>query len=402
MMQIYLRLAVLLIAVCVAQERLRGEDPSSSQVERLLDEAEAAWKSEKDFDFDKVWKAITLQPGNVRALRLLAQDREEVYASDHVGHWLRRNESLRGWQFDSSVTENAGTDRCKVRATSLALLCLASCGNDQRTGRYKADVHDAQRFLWAGCKLNKDTVDFRGADGDMQSHALATLAFSELFNHSEDDQLQPTVQGAIKFLVQKQRPDGGWSATDKGPSDLRIGTWAIMALTSARYAGVDVDEKVRHGALRFLDSVRSDDGVHHGFTKPGRDATAHAWYCRALLGTGATEKASMIAAKAIAAEPKVWDATQLYFRMQVLSHAATEKNGSYDNWAEETRNAINADMELEGREAGSWFHPDDPRAKAGGRLEQTCLYCLAMSTYYRHLPLYHASDQNVWAAKDAP
>jgi len=52
------------------------------------------------------------------------------------------------------------------------------------------------------------------------------------------------------------------------------------------------------------------------------------------------------------------------------------------------RQAVPEHQVKEGKEKGSWDPLRDRFGNHGGRLYTTCLSCLVLEAYYRHLPIY--------------
>ncbi len=60
----------------------------------------------------------------------------------------------------------------------------------------------------------------------------------------------------------------------------------------------------------------------------------------------------------------------------------------WDKWNKVMRQAVPEHQVKEGREKGSWDPLRDRWGNHGGRLYTTCLSCLMLEAYYRHLPIY--------------
>jgi len=85
--------------------------------------------------------------------------------------------------------------------------------------------------------------------------------------------------------VQAHHAAGGWRYSPGDPGDTSVSGWAVMALKSAKMAGVDVPEITFRKAVRFLDSVCDPNKEGYGYTAPGSSPTLSAvgLLCRQYL-----------------------------------------------------------------------------------------------------------------------
>ncbi|MFT5290706.1 MAG: hypothetical protein ACI8QS_000925 [Planctomycetota bacterium] len=110
-------------------------------------------------------------------------------------------------------------------------------------------------------------------DGASYSHAIATYALAECFALTEDASLRAPLERAIAriLVAQNQRNDrrlfGGWGYyfsdgsvwdDDRWPR-VSVTAWQVMALESARLAGLEVPDKTFDSARRFLANAWDGD-----------------------------------------------------------------------------------------------------------------------------------------------
>ncbi|QDU36051.1 hypothetical protein Mal4_03340 [Maioricimonas rarisocia] len=322
--------------------------------------------------------------------------------------WLAEHQNADGsWNFAHSreecqedCTGDGLLDNRPVAATSMALLCFLGAGHTHEEGKYRRVVRDGVRYLMRRREFSEYGIDFRNGAGTsaMYSHGLATIALCEAYGLSGDALLKRPAQLAVNFIVNAQDPAiGGWRYQFRPPDavgDTSVVGWQVMALASARIAGLDVPRKSRQRAMRFLDSVQLEDGVYYGYVKPQRKAstTAIGLLCRLYLGWATDRPAVHRGVEFLAGRgPDRNNMYYNYYATQVLHHTGGE---AWVRWNESMRAWLVRTQERDGHAAGSWRIRNgtgslrDPHAKTGGRLYITCLAILTLEVYYRHLPLY--------------
>ncbi|MFG0294566.1 MAG: prenyltransferase/squalene oxidase repeat-containing protein [Maioricimonas sp. JB045] len=322
--------------------------------------------------------------------------------------WLAEHQNADGsWNF--AHRREACGDSCPgegrlrnhpVAATSLALLCYLGAGHTHQEGRYQEVVGNGLRYLLDHAEPSQYGVDYRDGKGNpgMYSHGLATIVLCEAYGLSRDGRLKRPAQLAVNFIVNAQHPStGGWRydfRPDDGVGDTSVVGWQVMALASARIAGLDVPRKTRKMAGWFLDSVELENGAFYGYVKPQRkvSTTAIGLLCRLYLGWSTERPAVRRGVQFLASRgPDRSNMYYNYYATQVLHHVGGQE---WKDWNESMREWLVAAQEKNGHAAGSWATTNengsarDPHVGAGGRLYVTCLAILTLEVYYRHLPLF--------------
>jgi hypothetical protein len=255
-----------------------------------------------------------------------------------------------------------------------------------------------------------------GSLGSGYTHALCTLALTELYGMIKDPTLkksiEPVTKRAVKYLIDSQSADGGWRYGYKDPQgDLSISGWAIMALKSADMGGLDVPKAVMEKAARYVEGVCASDKEGYQYV-PGQGATprmsAVGMLCRQYLDGWNASNIRLIKgvenfilkietdgdtakAKFVVHPDAARDMYYFYYATQVLHHFGEDH---WPVWNEAMRDHLLKTQykePLKGQEKmeGSWHPNGDPYADAGGRLMYTSLALLTLEVYYRHLPLYY-------------
>ncbi len=335
--------------------------------------------------------------------------------------WIAKHQLENGsWSFDhrtgpnsrERLSPNPGRySSSEYGATSLALLPFLGAGQTHTEGEYKETVKAGVEFL---LDRGRETgYSYREGQGNMYSHALATLLLTELYSMTRDSALADPAQQALNFIVRAQEPTGGgWRYRVQEVGDTSVTGWMVMALKSGHMAGLNVPEETVRGASRFLDSVSAESNVHYGYLQPitpGRRRpalTAVGLLCRMYLGwdkdhpslrTGTEYLGRLrphIGDWALGDKPSENEKTDFncdmyfnYYATQVMRHNGGEM---WTKWNEEMREFLIASQAQRAQPKGSWYfsYPSDLGTQVGGRLYCTAMATMTLEVYYRYMPLY--------------
>jgi len=289
--------------------------------------------------------------------------------------------------------------------TGLALLSMLGANQTIETGHYQKQVSLGVRFLLSQQK--KDGFLGTGASHEqMYIHPQATMALCELFALTGEESAREPAQRAIDFIVNNQYKDGGWRYARLVPGnssqrgDTSVVGWQLMALLSAKLAGLDVPDKTFTQIDEFLDTVQKKtdetrkkvtEGSRYGYMHNGaatHTMTAEGLLCRQYLGWPASHPAFRSGAKYfLEKHPPNANALEMYYcyyATQVMHHLG---GSSWKQWNEKMRDVLVQKQEHRGANAGSW-PVLGPHAGRGGRLYTTTMAVCMLEVYYRHLPLY--------------
>ncbi len=321
--------------------------------------------------------------------------------------WLARHQSPDGsWsldRFDRVARCNCG-DRGSLKSasagTALALLPFLGAGQTHLTGIYQAEVSQGLRWL----------LQNQGADGDlrgsndqypgMYAHGQAAIVLCEAFLMTGDEALRVPAQKAIDYIVAAQYPDGGWRyyprrETRHLQGDTSVVGWQLMALQSARTAGLTVPETTLENASHFLDTVQHDEGALYSYLPreaPSAPMTAEAQLCRIYLGWKRNHPPLAASISwMLAHEPPTQDRPNIYYwyyATQTIHHFGGPE---WNAWNLQMRDVLVATQETRGHAAGSWSVAG-PLTSQGGRIYMTALAVCCLEVYYRHLPIFRQID----------
>jgi len=304
--------------------------------------------------------------------------------------WLKERQQADGsWDF-RSVGENAqpGILDTDLGATAMAMLCFLGAGNTTRTGPEKDVVKKAFEYI----KSQKDKSNW-GQDS-MYVHALVTLCLTELAAMEPDETDARTLATeAVRFMESAQDPQGGgWRYRPREPGDTSVTGWQILALQSAKTAGIKVDQRVVNNAHQFLDSVSSYDNGQYQYTQ-GSPATpcmtAVGLLCRMCLGWSHDNshlQRGLEYLVTVGVSPN--DMYQNYYAAMALHHSGGPE---WKTWNAKMREQLIRTQIKSGPAAGSWS-VTDPHGQSAGQIYQTALSVLTLEVYYRYLPLYRIEE----------
>jgi len=306
-------------------------------------------------------------------------------AVDKALEWLAANQETNGvWRIETL----GGKGRHDVASTAFALLSFAG----------RSELHDrpctyretaARGLTWLLSEQNPLTGDLRGKHPPgqaMYDHAIGTLALTEIYGLTKDENLQGPAQDAINFLVDAQnKDDGGWRYKPNDPGDMSVSGWVIMALKSAEMSGLNVPGKTLHGVRQWLQSVSG--GTHGGIygyqgkggSSPAMIATGY--FCSQLMGLSPnTTKAFETAQNLSASSPSVAD---LYFAYYGTLSAYQNQGPLWRQWQTDLHEALLTSQQADGSWTASGKHSD-----IMGRGVATALALLSLQAHYRYTPLY--------------
>lgn len=307
--------------------------------------------------------------------------------------WLARNQqenglwSLMGPYDDGSPVENVSA------ATAMALIAFQGAGHTHRGDRddpYTKVVAKGSAALIEHAFKSDDAKTERIVGGGY-TEAMCTIAICELYGMTQDRKFRVPAQQAAKYCLEAQSPAGGWRYSPRRDSDTSVTGWFVMALQSARMAGLKVPRQTFDGASGYLDQVQNMYGSQYSY-QPGvvttPSMTAEALLCRQYLGWRHDDHRLQDGAQFLVShlpDRKSRDVYYWYYATQVCHHMG----GDYwKRWNNVMRELLPSMQVKEGQERGSWNPNGDRWGGQGGRLYVTCMSLYALEVYYRHLPLY--------------
>jgi hypothetical protein len=321
--------------------------------------------------------------------------------------WLKKHQANDGsWGLSGPYGEG-GVNENRPAATAMALMAFMGAGNTHREGAYQSNVARGLEFLLS--IQDEDGFFAAKATGIQRtySQAQASIAVCELFGMTGDESLRIHAERAVRWAIDAQSDAGGWRYQPRQDSDTSVTGWYVMALISARMAGLEVDSQSLENVHLFLDSVQrsagenrpNDQGDRYAYSLGGKDKdsmTAEGMLCRMYLGWKTSDPrivrgCEYLASKPISSELSQRDYYYWYYATNSLHHAG---GAPWFRWNQAMREVLPAMQIQGGRERGSWPPQGDPHGDAGGRLYSTVMAILCLEAYYRHMPLSEMANQH--------
>jgi hypothetical protein len=311
--------------------------------------------------------------------------------------WLAKQQKPDGtWSLIGPYTAGANSENVAA-ATAMALLAFQGYGDTHQKGKYAPVVARGWNAL---LKMQRKDGLFTGqmamANQLLYTHAQCAIAACELYGMTNDSRFRGPAQRAIDYAVEAQDPQhGGWRYAPRKESDTSVTGWFVMALQSARMAGLSFPPEVLQNVSRYLDSAALDGGSRYGYQgtlQPSHAMAAEGLLCRQYLGWPQNDERLVNGVSSLVSTSPVGfhaqadrDVYYWYYATQAAHHM---EGKLWDEWNQVMRKVMPESQIKEGAEAGSWEPRGDKWGVFNGRLYMTCLSIYMLEVYYRHLPIY--------------
>ena len=315
--------------------------------------------------------------------------------------WLAQHQNPDGsWSWDH--TKGPCQGRCTqpgnitrgekgdISATGLGLMPFLGAGQTHKAGKYQRTVYAALDYLVTHQKVDANGGSFMD-EGTMYGHGICSIAICEAYAMTNDRNLMVPAQNAVNFIVFAQdKVGGGWRYHPGQPGDTSVVGWQLMALKSAHMAYLNVPEGTIQGISNFLNTVQTEGGYGYGYTAPGKlpGCSAIGLLCRMYLGWKKENPALQQGIEYLGqlGPSQQGNVYYNYYATQVMHHYGGEP---WDKWNSVMRDFYVNSQSKNAHETGSWFFKGaDHGAERGGRHYMTCMCCMTLEVYYRHLPVY--------------
>lgn len=188
-------------------------------------------------------------------------DEETLKAIELSLDWLKDRQNPDGSWGDSQYPHNTAI-------TSFALLAFMSQGHLPNQGKYGPEVAKGARYLLASARESDGYLI--GRNGNMYCHGMATLALSQLYGMTQDEELLETLERAVQLIVRTQNREGGWRYNPQpADADISVTIMQVMALRGAKNSGLHVPDRVMDRALAYIDSCYHPKSGGYGYQPNG-------------------------------------------------------------------------------------------------------------------------------------
>jgi len=269
--------------------------------------------------------------------------------------------------------------------TGFTLLAFMANGHAPNQGDHGKVVSAAVRYLLAQCRDDGYLVGARG--GNMYCHGMATLALTQVYGMTGDEDVKKVTKKAIDLIVKTQNNEGGWRY-DPSPTgaDISVTIMQVMALRGAKDAGLQVPDKVMTDSIKYIGKCR--DRTTGGYKyqpfsgTPGYARTAAGVCVLQLCGEYDAEEIK----KAVEYMERVReDRGHYWYGHYYAAHAMNQVGGEvWEKYYKTMRDKLLAPNYQ--KDNGSWY---DPRLEAAyGPAYQTSIAVLILSVPTHYLPIY--------------
>jgi hypothetical protein len=162
------------------------------------------------------------------------------------------------WMASKQNSDGSWSDQYRTAITGFALIAYMSQGHVPNQGKYGREVAKGIRYLMASQREDGYLIGSHG--GNMYGHGIATLALSQAWGMTGDEDVKKCLKKAIDLIVKSQCKDnsinhGGWRY-DPSPSgaDISVTIMQVMALRGAKDSGIHVPDETMKRALSYINS----------------------------------------------------------------------------------------------------------------------------------------------------
>lgn len=331
-------------------------------------------------------------------------NRDTEAAVEAALQWLVENQSTDGrWDTDAlgggrghSVAGHArggAGAAADTGITGLALLALLGAGHTHLEGNHRQTVQHGLEFILRSQAHDGNLAGGARLFARMYCHGMALFAISEAYAMTGDDRLHPFVTKAVSYSVATQHSvGGGWRYQAGDAGDMSQFGWQVMALKSARLAGVTYPSTTDVGMRRFLE--RHMSGRYRGLAsyrvgeRSNPTMTAEALACRIFLDAANDSMQVSEAADLLMSDlPRTGAQHNLYYWYYATLSLYQLHDQRWEVWNGALQTALLGTQRHDGRWTGSW-NPDTVWGGYGGRAYSTAMSALCLEVYYRYLPVY--------------
>lgn len=147
-----------------------------------------------------------------------------------------------------------------VGISALANIALMSDGNLPGRGPYGRQVEKGLQFILDSAQ-ETGLIAADTSHGPMYGHGFATLFLGEIYGQTGDPRCREALVKAVRLIVNTQNNEGGWRYQPVPyDADLSVTICQIMALRSARNAGLSVPKATIDRAIDYVRQCQNPDG----------------------------------------------------------------------------------------------------------------------------------------------
>ncbi len=149
--------------------------------------------------------------------------------------------------------------------SALACIAFLADGHVPDRGAYAEVVERGLSFV-LDCGSASGLLAAETSHGPMYGHGFATLFLGEIYGMTGDPRVRETLLRAVRMIVQSQNREGGWRYNPGDfDADISVTICQIMALRSARNAGIGVPDQTIERAIGYVRACQNprDGGFNY-------------------------------------------------------------------------------------------------------------------------------------------
>ena len=287
-------------------------------------------------------------------------------------------------QYLANKQENDGSWG-NTAITGFVLLAFMSNGHMPNQGDHGRVVAKGVRYLCSTAREDGYLVGPRG--GNMYCHGMATLALTQAYGMTGDEDVKKITKRAIELIIKTQNNEGGWRY-EPAPTaaDISVTIMQVMALRGAKDAGIHVPDKVTDDAIKYVN--RCYDTRTGGYRY--QPYSAGAGYARTAAGVCVLQLCGKYDADEIKRAVEYMERTgddrgHYWYGHYYACHALNQVGGKvWEDYYKRMRDRLLAPGYQQND--GSWY--DRSREAAYGPAYQTAIAVLILSVPTHYLPIY--------------
>jgi len=147
-----------------------------------------------------------------------------------------------------------------VGISSLCCLAFMADGHLPGRGKYGDVVEKGLKFILDSAN-ETGLISADVSHGPMYGHGFATLFLGEIYGMTGDRRVRETLVKAVRLIVNSQNDEGGWRyRPEPADADVSVTICQVMALRSAREAGLSVPKDTIDRAIKYVRECQNSDG----------------------------------------------------------------------------------------------------------------------------------------------
>jgi len=292
-------------------------------------------------------------------------------AMEQALEWLKETQNKDGsWGNNSAIT-------------SFVLLAYMSQGHLPGQGKYGPEVAKGVRNLVAGAR-DSDGYLVGNTGGNMYAHGMATLALSQVWGMTGDEEVKKVLKKAVDLICKTQNHEGGWRYEPQPTgADVSVTIMQVMALRGAKDSGLHVPDEKMKNAIAYINKCHDARTGGYRYQIGGGPAG----YARTAAGVCVLQLCGEYDKKEIANAVKYLNTTgddrqHWWYGAYYAAHAYHQVGGKeWEDFYEKMKTKLLGSQQAN----GSW---KDPKEGHVGPAYQTAIAVLILSVPSHYLPIY--------------